>query len=91
MKTEATHRKQAEWKAEIQLLFTDSAHPLITSEKEKLQNNSKITAKQFRAMSRKHLLFMIRDLENELAEERKKNTELLLAYQAGLNQSVPVY
>ncbi|MCL2655736.1 MAG: hypothetical protein FWD65_08650 [Coriobacteriia bacterium] len=45
-----------------------------------------ITDKQLRALSRKHLLIMIRDLEKELARAKEELEDLLLAYRAGVAQ-----
>ena len=42
-----------------------------------------ITKRQFRALKRKHLLIMMRDLERELRLVKNEKAELLLAYQAG--------
>ena len=42
-----------------------------------------ITDEQLRALSRKHLLMMIRDLEIELAQAKKERDSLLIAYEAG--------
>ena len=39
---------------------------------------SRITDKQLRALNRKHLLMMIRDLEKELAQEKKEKENLLV-------------
>jgi len=44
----------------------------------------RITEKQLRALSKKHLLIMIRDLEIELKQEKKEKENLILAYRAGL-------
>ena len=45
-----------------------------------------MTERQLRALSRKHLMLMIRDLEAELRQERAEKKDLLMAYQAGLSQ-----
>jgi len=45
---------------------------------------SAITDQQLRALGRKHLLMMIRDLEMELEQAKQENDNLLLAYQAGI-------
>ena len=42
-----------------------------------------ITQRQLRALKRKHLFIMIRDLEQELQQVKKEKAEILLAYQAG--------
>jgi hypothetical protein len=47
-----------------------------------------ITVRQLRALSKKHLLYMILELETELAEEREKNERMLRAFQAGLSKQV---
>jgi len=43
-----------------------------------------ITDQQLRALTRKHLLMMLRDLEKELIQERSEKERLLLACRAGL-------
>ena len=43
-----------------------------------------ITEKQLRALSRRHLLMMIRDLERELAQAKAEKDEMLLAFRAGV-------
>ena len=43
-----------------------------------------ITEKQLRALSRKHLLMMIRDLELELAQVKEEKAEMILAFRAGV-------
>ena len=48
--------------------------------------NSIITEKQLRALTKKHLLMMIRDLERELQRERTEKENLLEAYQVGLSR-----
>ena len=40
--------------------------------------------KQLRAMSRKHLLMMIRDLERELSQVKTEKEDMLLAFRAGV-------
>jgi len=42
-----------------------------------------ITQRQLRALSRKHLFIMIRDLEKELVQAKEEKADMLLAYQAG--------
>jgi len=42
-----------------------------------------MTERQLRALSKKHLLIMIRDLKKALNREKKEKENLLLAYQAG--------
>ena len=44
------------------------------------------TDRQLRALSKKHLLLMIRDLEKELSREKQEKENLLLAYHAGAAQ-----
>ena len=46
------------------------------------QTEPVMTERQLRALSRKHLLMMIRDLEKELTLARKEKEEMLLAYRA---------
>ena len=41
-------------------------------------NSSLITDKQLKALSKKHLLMMIRDLEKELAQEKKEKAILMM-------------
>lgn len=48
---------------------------------------SAITERQLRALSRKHLLMMIRDLEEELEQLRTERENMLLAYKAGPGQN----
>jgi len=45
-----------------------------------------MTERQLRALSRKHLMLMIRDLEAELRQEKAEKKDLLMAYQAGFSQ-----
>ena len=45
-----------------------------------------ITEQQMRALSKKHLFMMIRDLEAELQQVKEENKKLLFAFQAGLTQ-----
>ena len=45
-----------------------------------------MTQQQLRALSRRHLLVIIRDLEKELEQEKKEKESLLLAFKAGLEQ-----
>ena len=42
----------------------------------------RITDKQLQALTKKHLLMMIRDLEKELIQEKKEKENLLMIYQA---------
>ena len=49
---------------------------------------SRITEQQLRAMSRRHLLMMIRDLEEELRQQKEEKEAMLLAYRAGIAQRV---
>ena len=42
------------------------------------------TRRQLRALSRKHLLLMLRDLERELQQTRRERDRMLIACQAGL-------
>jgi len=44
-----------------------------------------ITDKQIRALGKKHLFMMIRDLEGELAQEKAEKRNLLCAFSAGMN------
>jgi len=46
----------------------------------KKQAEPKISDKQLRALNKKHLLMMLRDLEKELAREKEEKENLLLAY-----------
>lgn len=99
----SSYRRQAAPKADI---FTPSAHqkplehpaadlrslretPLSGNGKDD-QTESIITENQLRALSRKHLLMMIRDLETELQQVKHEHQNLLLAYQAGLAQKPQV-
>ena len=50
-----------------------------------------ITDRQLRALNRKHLLMMIRDLEKELQQIKKEKDELLLAYRAGFARNAQTY
>ena len=50
------------------------------------QAASIITEKQLRALGKKHLLIMIRDLEKELLLLQRENKNLLLAYETELAQ-----
>jgi len=43
-----------------------------------------ITERQLRALGKKHLYMMIRDLEAELAQEKTEKGNLLCAFQAGI-------
>ena len=45
---------------------------------------AKITDRQMRALSKKHLFMMIRDLEAELQREKGEKENLLQAYRAGI-------
>ncbi|MCL1896388.1 MAG: hypothetical protein FWG03_07575 [Clostridiales bacterium] len=63
--------EEAEVTAQAVTPTSKSAEPVITDE-------------QLRALSRKHLLMMIRDLELELAQAKKERDSLLIAYKAGL-------
>ncbi|MCL2487849.1 MAG: hypothetical protein FWE80_04120 [Oscillospiraceae bacterium] len=45
-----------------------------------------ITEKQLRALSRKHLLMMIFDLQEELNRVTQENEKMITAYRAGLAQ-----
>ena len=47
---------------------------------------SVITERQLRALSRKHLLIMVRDIEKELRQAKEEKESLFLAYNAGLSQ-----
>ena len=47
-------------------------------------NKSAITDQQLQALSRKHLLIIIRDLEKDLRQAREENDRMLRAYKAGL-------
>jgi len=46
-----------------------------------------MTEKQMRALSRKHLLMMIFDLQEDLLRTREENEKLFVAYQSGLAQA----
>jgi len=48
--------------------------------------DSTITDQQLRALSRKHLFILIRDLEKDLQQVTEEKESLLLAYQAGLEK-----
>ena len=52
--------------------------------------NAAITDQQLRALNRKHLLIMIRDLEKELRQKVEEIDNMLLAYQAGIAQQAQV-
>ena len=43
-----------------------------------------ITDQQLKALTRKHLFIMIRDLQRELRKEKEEKEKLILAYKAGL-------
>jgi len=58
----------------------------IKNEKEE-QKTPGITDRQLRALTKKHLLMMIRDLETELVREKGEKENLLLAYRAALTLS----
>ena len=45
-----------------------------------------IDERQLRALSRKHLLIMIRDLETELERVKQEKENLIAAYNSGLNK-----
>jgi len=45
-----------------------------------------ITEKQLRALSRKHLLMMIFDIQEELIRTKEENEKMLTAYKAGIAQ-----
>ena len=47
-----------------------------------------MTDQQLRALRRKHLLVLIRDLEEELQNAGREKEQLLLAYQSGLAHEV---
>ena len=47
-----------------------------------------ITDRQLHALSREHLLMMIRDLEKELGQTKGELDHVLLAYQAGAMQKM---
>ena len=51
-----------------------------------MEEKAKITEQQLRALNRKHLLMMIRDLEKELKQVKRENEIMILAYQAGFAQ-----
>ena len=53
-----------------------------------MEETPAITERQLRALGKKHLYMMIRDLEAELAQEKTEKGNLLCAFQAGLSQSV---
>jgi len=50
-----------------------------------------LTEQQLRALNRKHLLMMLRDLEEELQQAEEEKENLLLAYRAGLRQRLQAY
>ena len=50
-----------------------------------------MTDQQLRALSRKHLLMMLCDLEKELQQERSEKKNLLLACRAGLPRGQQPY
>ena len=70
-------------------LKSKRSHPVLSGEniipdkREITERTQKplITDKQLRALDRKHLLMMIRDLEKELAQEKKEKENLLMVYQ----------
>jgi len=65
--------------------------PLELRETEEEQEGTAITQRQLRALKRKHLLVMIRDLEEELWQVKKEKTEMLLAYQAGCGPAISTH
>ena len=68
----------------------DSCLPLSRPMARRAENSadaSAITEKQLRALGKRHLLMMIRDLEKELRREREEKQHLLMAYQAGRSRS----
>ena len=52
-------------------------------EPEAIPEEATLTERQLRALSRKHLFTMIRDLEKELLQVKEEKANILLAYQAG--------
>jgi len=64
-----------------QLMDDDFSSPMAES-----RQTPPITDQQLRALTRKHLLMMLRDLEKELMQERGEKEHLLLACRAGLPQ-----
>ena len=50
-----------------------------------------ITDQQLRALTRKHLLMMLRDLEKELEQERSEKEHLLLACRASFPEGKQPY
>lgn len=59
-------------------------HHEYKEHEEKIQTpeQPKMTDRQLRALSRKHLFMMIRDLEKELRQAKEEKENLLLAYKA---------
>jgi len=53
------------------------------------QSGPVMTGQQLQALSRKHLLMLIRDLMTELAQAVEDRTAMRLAYQAGAAQTTP--
>jgi len=49
---------------------------------------SNITEKQLRALSRKHLMLMILDLQEDLNRTREEKEDMLIAYKAGLSKRI---
>ncbi|MCL2508300.1 MAG: hypothetical protein FWF05_03895 [Oscillospiraceae bacterium] len=47
---------------------------------------SVIGDKQLRALSKKHLMLMLRDLEKELQSEKREKRNMILAFRAGITQ-----
>ena len=49
---------------------------------------SNITEKQLRALSRRHLMLMILDLQEDLNRTREEKEDMLIAYKAGLSKRI---
>jgi len=72
--------------ASAQLLQAHSELFAKSPESEAAATALTITDQQLRALSRKHLFIMIRDLEKELSQAKGELAALLLAYQAAVAQ-----
>ena len=59
----------------------------VSHKKEIPSAGSVITDRQLRALNRKHLLIMIRDLEKELGQTKEELENLKLAYRIGVSQN----
>jgi|GEM_PF-6871629 len=60
--------------------------PPLESEENPRTEETRITPQQLKALSRKHLMIMLSDLEKELKRVNKENQNMILAYKAGIAQ-----